>query len=305
MRKERWKLTQLIPQLQSTDDCMQWLAKRTLMRNTVTCGVCAQPASLVAYNEGLDGKRWSCRGCNWRQSIRQGSFFSGSHLTLQEIILLMYFWAHDAPQTTMAHETGIERDETIVDWCNFCRDICETWVEENGEEIGGMTDQGEAIVVEIDETKYFRRKYHRGQWREGHWVFGGIERGTGRCFLVEVPNRTAATLTLEIEKRILPGSHIVSDDWASYAQIDRIRGGIYTHSVVVNEDNFVDHDDPDTHTQNVENMWMRAKRKLRRQFGTSRELFPSYLHEFVWRNAMKGRDMFSAFCGCVSDTYVV
>ena len=161
------------------------------MRNTVTCGVCAQPASLVAYNEGLDGKRWSCRGCNWRQSIRQGSFFSGSHLTLQEIILLMYFWAHDAPQTTMAHETGIERDETIVDWCNFCRDICETWVEENGEEIGGMTDQGEAIVVEIDETKYFRRKYHRGQWREGHWVFGGIERGTGRCFLVEVPNRTA------------------------------------------------------------------------------------------------------------------
>ena len=55
-------------------------------------------------------------------------------------------------------------------------------------------------------------------------------------------------------------------------------------------ENFVDHDEPDTHTQNVENMWMRAKRKIRRQFGTVRELF---LHEFMWCNAMKGRNMFS------------
>jgi hypothetical protein len=34
--------------------------------------------------------------------------------------------------------------------------------------------------------------------------------------------------------------------------------------------NFVN---PDIHTQNIENMWMRVKRKLRRQFGTSRALF--------------------------------
>jgi len=32
----------------------------------------------------------------------------------------------------------------------------------------------------------------------------------------------------------------------------------------------------DIHTQNIENMWMRLKRKLRRQFGTSRALFQTY-----------------------------
>ena len=54
---------------------------------------------------------------------------------------------------------------------------------------------------------------------------------------------------------------------------------------------FLDPNDSEIHTQNVENMWMRAKRKIKRQFGTSRELFPSYLHEFVFRNACHGRDI--------------
>ena len=44
------------------------------------------------------------------------------------------------------------------------------------------------------ESKFGRRKYNRGRWQEGHWVFGGVERGTGRLFLVEVQKRDAATL---------------------------------------------------------------------------------------------------------------
>ena len=53
---------------------------------------------------------------------------------------------------------------------------------------------GEPLTVETDETKFFHHKYHQGQWREGHWVFGGIERGSGKCFLVEVPDRRVRTL---------------------------------------------------------------------------------------------------------------
>ena len=41
--------------------------------------------------------------------------------------------------------------------------------------------------------------------------------------------------------------------------------------------------DPEIHTQSVESMWKRAKRKLRAGSGTSAELFPSYVMEAMWR----------------------
>ena len=78
-------------------------------------------------------------------------------------------------------------------------------------EIGGFQEDGSIITVEIDESKFFHRKYHRGLWRTGHWVFGGIERGSGKCFIVEVPDRRKETLEEKIQQFILPGSNIVSD----------------------------------------------------------------------------------------------
>ena len=69
---------------------------------------------------------------------------------------------------------------------------------------------GQGIEVEIDESKFWRRKYNRGRWQEGHWVFGGIERVTGNSFLVEVEKRDAATLVPLIQQFIWPGSVIFS-----------------------------------------------------------------------------------------------
>ena len=81
----------------------------------------------------------------------------------------------------------------------------------------------------------------------------------------------------------MPGIHIISEGWAAYANIENIANAIYTHSVIVDERNFVDPNEPDVHTQLIENTWMRAKQKLRRQHGTSVKLFASYMAEFMWR----------------------
>ena len=302
-RREHFNLVALLPNIIDTDACLRWLAERRLIRNTLACTGCGQPCRLITHAGCIDGKRWYCGNCNIRKSLRDDSFFSRSHLSLQKIIVLIYCWSYDMPQTAIKRETGIDSNHTVVDWCNFLREECETWLVNNPDDIGGMHANGDPVVVEIDESKYFHRKYHRGQWRDGHWVFGGIERETGKCFLLEVPDRSSATLLPIIRRHILPGSHIISDGWPSYANIDQIAGGIYMHSVIVHQRHFVDPNDPDVHTEHVENMWMRAKRKLRRQFGTSRALFPSYLHEFVFRNKFRNEDMFLTMMKTIADNY--
>ena len=129
---------------------------------------------------------------------------------------------------------------------------------------------------------------------KGIGYLGRLKEDPNGVFLVEVPDRAAATLEPIIRRWILPGSHIISDGWAAYANIDQIGNGIYTHSVVVHERHFVDPDHPAIHTQLIENTWMRAKKKLRRQHGTSVDLFSSYIAEFMWRSRV-GENKFAEF----------
>ena len=57
--------------------------------------------------------------------------------------------------------------------------------------------------------------------------------------------------------------------------------GVYQHLIINHSLNFVDPTDSDKHTQNIEGIWMHAKRKLRYQFGTDENYFPEYLAEFM------------------------
>jgi hypothetical protein len=49
------------------------------------------------------------------------------------------------------------------------------------EKIGGL-----GIIVEEDESKFGKRKYHRGHRIEGVWVIGGVERTASRFLFVTV-----------------------------------------------------------------------------------------------------------------------
>ena len=115
--------------------------------------------------------------------------------------------------------------------------------------------------VEIDESKFGRRKYNRGRWQEGHWVFGGRERVTGNTFLVEVEKRDAATLVPLIQQYIRPCSVIFSNEWRAYSSLQYLG---YTHHTVNHSQNFVD---PNTgaHTLTVERMWGGVKAMMRKQ----------------------------------------
>ena len=66
---------------------------------------------------------------------------------------------------------------TAVDWYNFVRDICAEYFLAHPAVIGWA-----GVEVEIDESKFGKRKYNGGRVVDGHWVFGGTERRSRECF---------------------------------------------------------------------------------------------------------------------------
>jgi len=74
-------------------------------------------------------------------------------------------------------------------------------------------------TVEIDESKFGRRKYHRGHPVNGQWVFGGVEPETGETFLVPVKDRSANTLMDIIHDWIESGATVISDCWGAYRNL--------------------------------------------------------------------------------------
>ncbi|CAG8708509.1 11650_t:CDS:2, partial [Ambispora leptoticha] len=70
--------------------------------------------------------------------------------------------------------------------------------------------RGPGIIVEIDESKFGKRKYNRGYHVEGVWIFGGVERTPERkMFAMAVDDRSAETLLFLIEENINPGLNFV------------------------------------------------------------------------------------------------
>ena len=292
MLQENWNLIRLIPSIAVDKlQCLEWLARRRLVRNFMVCERCNGNVrcTLQRYAEGIDKYRWAC-ACTFSASVRNDSFFMKSHLELHKIILMIYYWANQTPQKKASRELELGSNHTSVDWYNFCLDFCADHLLTHREPFGGVDFiDGEVVpkVVEIVESRFF----HRGKWRGK--VLGGIERKSNKCFLVEILESDPKTIEEIIQDWILPGSHIVSDGCSTYRNIKNIGGGIYTHEITINQDIFVDSDNPPVHTQDVENMWSRAKRMFK---CTSKDLYDNYLVEFMWRSKFPENQFSNILC---------
>ncbi len=158
------------------------------------------------------------------------------------------------------------------------------WAMNSAEPVGGQ-----GLVVEIDESKFGKRKYHRGHYVEGQWIFGGIERDSGRIFLVPVEDRTSATLVGIIKTWIKPGSTIYSDCWKGYSCLE---DNGYEHLTVNHSVNFVD-PKSGAHTNGIESTWRHAKRFMP-HYSRKKASYPGYLSHYMFLKQcrMKKNDPF-------------
>lgn len=214
--------------------------------------------------------------CKFKKSIYANSWFSKRGMTVEQICKLTAIWIlMKPPRQTFTMESLDLTSKTVVNWFSYCRSVCLDWCADNSEMLGG-----EGRTVEIDEAKIGKRKYNRGRWLDGYWIFGGIERESKKIFIVQVKDRTADELCSVIRNWILPGTTIISDMWRSYRDLSN-QG--FEHLTVNHSINFVD---PDTgaHTNSIERIWRDVRSSIPR-YGTRKKHSPGYLAEFLFKRS--------------------
>ena len=162
----------------------------------------------------------------------------------------MHLWARGNKLIDIAHELDVNM-RGCIDWASYCREICLRAYVDNPKQIGGCGKH-----VEIDESKFGKRKHWRGHHVEGAWVFGGVERESGKVFMEVVEKRDAETLIPLIQKWIAPGTVIISDCWKAYCSLSA-EG--FRHLTVNHSLSFTDPEDPTINTNRIECSWRHAK----------------------------------------------
>lgn len=257
------------------------LVAHNLVNSNITCPKCD---SLLELKDKLifrcDRKRRVTRNkkkvverCNFYKSARKGTWFSNSKLSVDDIVSLTFLWTRTARTVKECVRELRCSKTTVIDWYSFCREVAINYCIETSVKLGGI-----GKVVEVDEAKFGKRKFNCGRVIEGTWVVGGIERGSRNIFLATVDSRDEQTLMKVLQDNVLPGTHVITDCWKSYNNLEKYG---YQHSTVNHSQNFVD-PVSGAHTQNIEREWREVRARIPR-FGRAKQHFAGYLAESIFK----------------------
>ena len=157
---------------------------------------------------------------------------------------VMYDYLKDSSITNICNSHGMSRP-AVTSLANDLRlMMLSDYNAHNRQEEHKLGSNVRCHHIQIDESKFGKRKNHRGHRVEGIWVFGMVEclvpinevdrfytytdhrtgeqelrprYEAGRKFFCMVPNRTAATLLPIIYDNCQRGSTIRSDGWRAYS----------------------------------------------------------------------------------------
>ena len=109
-----------------------WCREFGLLATRMDCPRCGHHCNEQQAPDRIDGITWRCmeKNCKRRVNIRHGSFFEQSKLPLWKVIGATFIWSSNAgrsrgpAQDVVRNELDVKGEHTLVDWFQFCRDVC-------------------------------------------------------------------------------------------------------------------------------------------------------------------------------------
>jgi len=201
----------------------------------------------------------------------QNKYFIGSHISEAVFKEILKEFSRDSTATETASRTGVSRPTVNALYTKLRMRIGEISDEESKEKF--------ADESEIDES-YFGARRVRGKRGRGALgkvpVFGILKRG-GHVYTKIVENCSKAQLLPILKGKVLEGTRVYSDTWASY------------DGLVYNYDHYrVRHSHNEfargkNHINGIESFWSWAKRRLQKFNGMHKKHFAVHLKECQWR----------------------
>ncbi|XP_036341746.1 uncharacterized protein LOC118751086 [Rhagoletis pomonella] len=308
--KNMWASYKVRDKLRTVEQCIAFSEQNGLMLRTKLCTTHRTPMAIYGMGSADLGS-FRCRKgpCRTKSSVSRakGTWFENAKISLPHIFYMMHCYSGHYTQSQVKLENYVEgpclSSRKITDWYNYCWEevvYYQLEKEEHGAKIGGP-----GKIVQIDGSKFGKRKFNKGRRVEGHWVLGMIEDGSEDIRLEECPDNVRSTEVLIplIQKHVAESTTIRTDFWKAY---DCLPSYGYEYQKV-------NHSDPDnpfvapdgTHTQRIESQWRVVKRVFQKDNYNNTANFADIIVEFLWRKSIENnrQDPFEKLIEAVKHTY--
>lgn len=226
-----------------------------------------------------DGKKYRCDSCKMDFSVRTGTIFADSRISLQKWFAAIYL--------ITSHKKGISslqlhRDIGVTQktaWFILHR-IRKTLGIKNDEKLSGTIEADETFIGGNEKNRHESKKTENTQGRSVKTktaVAGVIERG-GNVIAEKVKTTKGYHLKPFVIKNVEFGSTVCTDEWGGYKGISKI----FFHKKINHKDG--EYVNGHIHTNSIENFWSLLKRGVTGIYhNISDKHTQSYVDEFVFR----------------------
>jgi transposase-like protein len=253
------------------------ILNETLLSIDKNCPKCGEKAILRENSIHLMRCTW--KSCRKAFSLFRETPFHSNKIPLEIVLKVIRMWCSKVQGKAIAELLELNKN-TVSRIINTMAKRLIPQFNKNIEKIGGP-----GIIVEIDESKFGKVKYHRGHKVEGVWVFGMVERTEARKIVfVKVDNRKQETLEGILKKYVHEETIIYSDCWRAYNNLCNL---FASHNTVNHSQTFVD---PLTnvHTNTIEGNWAGVKEQISPVHRT-KTYIDLYLIRYVLRRNYKDK----------------
>src|SRR5271156_1151789 len=256
--------------------CIDTIAKLRWANGPV-CPKCGGTAHYYLATQ----KRWKCKKCSKQFSVKVGTIFEDSPITLDKWLAALWMLVN-CKNGISSYEVGRNLGLTQKSAWFVLHRLRLALQEKSLIKLGGTQKE-----VEVDETfiggkaRHMHKDVHerrivKGGPHDKAVVFGMLERG-GKVRTKVLPNRRKKTLQSEIKDHVTVNSVLFSDRLQSYEGLIRD----YSHSMI---DHAVKYVDGAVHTNGMENYWSLLKRGLK---GTYVSVEPFHLFRYLDEQAFR------------------